>query len=95
MPRRAAQFFQLIKTGSALTDVGEQMGQLSIHGLLGKLPKDFAPWAVNAPRIREVFMHDAVKGVEELFFNIHSARPIEHGVQRPTAMFTMSRIPRS
>ena len=36
------QFFQLIKTGSALSDVREQVGDLSIRRLLREFQQDFA-----------------------------------------------------
>lgn len=71
VPHLAAQFFQLIKTGSALADVGQQLANLSIHGLLGKPPKGVATRTVDALRIGKVFVHDAVKRVVQLFVNIH------------------------
>ena len=69
------QFFQLIKTGSALSDVREQGGELSVRRLLREFQQDFASWTGDALRIRKVFVHDPVKCVEQFFFRIHSARP--------------------
>jgi hypothetical protein len=37
------QFFQLTKTGSALSDMSEQVGELSVRGVLGEFQQDFAP----------------------------------------------------
>jgi hypothetical protein len=81
IPCLAPQFFELIKTGSTLADVSQHLRQLSIRGLFGKFPKDFAPWTVNALRIGKVFVHDALKGVVQLLFNIHPELPVEHAVQ--------------
>jgi len=67
-----AQFFQLIKTGSALADVGQQVGELSIRGLFRNLQEDFAPRAVDALRIGIVLMHHAFKRVEQFLFRVHS-----------------------
>jgi len=36
------QFFQLIKAGSALSDVGEQGGELSVRGPLREFQQDIA-----------------------------------------------------
>ena len=69
------QFFQLIKAGSALSDVGEQGGDLSVRGPLREFQQDIAPWAGDALRIGKVFMHHPVKCVKQFFFRIHSARP--------------------
>ena len=71
----ASKVFQLIKAGSALSDVGEQGGELSVRGLLREFQQDLAPWTIDVLRIGEVFMHDPVKRVEQLFFRIHSACP--------------------
>jgi hypothetical protein len=53
----------------------EQVGELSVRGVLGEFQQDFAPWTGDALRIGKVFMHDPVKCVEQFFFRIHSARP--------------------
>jgi len=76
-----AQFFQLIKTGSALSNMREQLGKLSVGWLQRKFPKDFAPWTVDALRIWKVFMHDTVKCLKQLSFNVHPEQPVEHGAQ--------------
>jgi len=69
------QFFQVIKAGSALSDVGEQGGELSVRGPLREFQQDIAPWTGDALRIGKVFMHYPVKCVKQFFFRIHSARP--------------------
>jgi hypothetical protein len=69
------QFFQLIKTGSALSNVGEQVGELNVRGLSDEFQQDFAPWTSEALRVGKVFMHDPVKYVEQFFFRIHSVCP--------------------
>jgi hypothetical protein len=86
IPRLAAQLFELIKAGSALSDVYKQMSELSVCGLLRKFLKNFVLWAVNALRIRKVFVHDAIKCVEQLFFQVHSSRPTKPQSPSPTAM---------
>jgi len=53
----------------------EQVGELSVRGLLRELEQDLAPWTVDVLRIGKVFMHYPVKRVEQFFFQIHSARP--------------------
>jgi len=73
--RFAAKVFQLIKTWSALSDVGKQRGELSIRGPLREFQQDIAPWTVDALRIGKVFMHDSVKRVEQFFFEGHAACP--------------------
>jgi hypothetical protein len=73
--RFAAKVFQLIKTWSALSDVGKQRGELSIRGPLREFQQDIAPWTGDALRIGKVFMHHPVKCVKQFFFRIHSARP--------------------
>jgi hypothetical protein len=69
------QFFQLIKTGGALSDVREQMGELSVRRLLGELQQDFASRTGDTLRIGKVFMHYSVKCIEQIFFRIHPASP--------------------
>jgi len=39
----AAKVFQLIKAGSTLPDVGEQVRELTVRGPLGEFQQDFAP----------------------------------------------------
>ena len=69
------QFFQLIKTGSALSDVSESGGELRVRRPLREFQQDIAPWTVDALRIGKVLMHYPVKCVKQFFFRIHSARP--------------------
>ena len=70
------QFFQLIKTGSALSDVREQMSELSaVRRLLGEFQQDFSSRTGDALRIGKVFVQDPTKCVEQFFFRIHCARP--------------------
>ena len=69
------QFFQLIKTGSASSDVREQVGELSVRRLLGEFQQDFSSRTGCALRIGKVFVHDPVKCVEQFFPRIHSSRP--------------------
>ena len=69
------QAFQLIKAGSALPDVGEQGGGLSVRGPLREFQQDIASWTGDALWIGKVFMHHPVKCVKQFFFRIHSARP--------------------
>ena len=71
----ASKVFQLIKAGSALSDVGEQGGELSVRGRLREFQQDIAPWTGDTLRIGKVFMHYPVKCVKQFFFRIHSARP--------------------
>ena len=71
----AAKVFQLIKTRSASSNVIEQVGELSVRGLLREFQQDFAPWTIDALRIGKVFMHDPVKRVEQLFLEVHAACP--------------------
>ena len=73
--RFVPQFFQLIKTGSALSNVREQVGELSVRGPLRKFQQHFAPRTADALRIGKVFMLDPVKFVEQFLFRIHSACP--------------------
>ncbi|SPF36631.1 hypothetical protein SBA1_160001 [Candidatus Sulfotelmatobacter kueseliae] len=77
----AAKVFQLIKTRSASSNVIEQVGELSVRGLLREFQQDLAPWTVDVLRIGKVFMPDPVKGVEQFFFEVHAAAPAERGVQ--------------
>ncbi len=81
-----AQFFQLIKAGSALPDVGEQERELSVRGPLREFQQDIGPWTGDALRIGKVFMHYPVKCVKQFFFRIHSARPSRARSPSPTAM---------
>jgi hypothetical protein len=69
------QVFQLIKAGSALSDVSEQGGELSVRGLLREFKQDLAPWTGDALRVGKVLVHCPVKCVNQFFFRIHSARP--------------------
>jgi hypothetical protein len=69
------QFFQLIKAGSALSDMGKQGGELSVRGPLREFQQDLLPWTGDALRVGKVSMHYPVKCVNQLFFRIHSARP--------------------
>src|SRR5580698_9239148 len=60
------QFFQLMKTGSALSDVRKQVSELSaVRRLLNEFPQDFSSWTVDALRIGKVFVQDSVKCVEQ------------------------------
>lgn len=88
-----SKVFQLIKTRSALSNVIEQVGELSVRGLLREPEQDLAPWTVDVLRIGKVFMHYPVKRAEQFFFQIHSARPGRTGV--PDCHVATSRIPRS
>ena len=69
------QFFQFIKTGSALSYVREQLSELSVRRLADESQQDFSSRTGDALRIGEVFVHDPVQRVEQFFFQIHSARP--------------------
>jgi hypothetical protein len=71
----ASKVFQLIKAGSALSDVGEQGGELSVRGLLREFQQDIAPWTGDALGIGKVFMHHSVKCIKQFFFGVHSACP--------------------
>ncbi|MGB8065492.1 MAG: hypothetical protein WCF26_26650 [Candidatus Sulfotelmatobacter sp.] len=71
----ASKVFQLIKAGSTLPDVGEQVRELTVRGPLREFQQDFAPGTGDALRIGKVFMHDPVKRVEQLFFEVHAACP--------------------
>jgi hypothetical protein len=73
--RVVPQFFQLIETGSALSNVSEQVGELSVRGPLRKFQQHFAPRTADALRIGKVFRHDPVKCVEQFLCRIHSACP--------------------
>jgi hypothetical protein len=53
----------------------EQLGELSVRGLWREFQEFLAPWTADVLRIGKVFMHDPVKRVEQLFFEVHSARP--------------------
>jgi hypothetical protein len=75
------QFFQLIKTGSALSDVREQVGELSVRRLSREFQQDFASWTGDALRIRKVFVHDPVKRVEQFFSESILHARVEPGVQ--------------
>src|SRR5271166_4658878 len=70
-----SQFFQLVKTGSAFSDVREQVSELSVRRLLGEFQQDFSSRTSDALRIGKVFVHDPVKCVEQFFFRIHCAHP--------------------
>ena len=78
----ASKVFQLIKTGSALPDVGEQVGDLIVRGLSHEFQQDFTPWTGYAPRVGKVFMHDPVKNASRSSFS-------------DSMMHALSRIPRS
>ena len=71
----ASKVFQLIKAGSTLPDVGEQVRELTVRGLLREFQQDFAPGTVDALRIGKVFMHHPVKCVKQFFFEVHAACP--------------------
>ncbi len=90
-----AQFFQLIKAGSALPDVGEQERELSVRGPLREFQQDIGPWTGDALRIGKVFMHYPVKRVEQLFFEVHAAMPQLNMESKPDCHVAVSRIPRS
>ncbi len=53
----------------------EQVGELSVRGLLREFQQDFSPWTVDALRIGKVFMHHSVKCIKQFFFGVHSACP--------------------
>jgi len=89
-----SKVFQLIKTGSAPSNVIEQVRELSVRGLLRELEQGLAPWTVEALRIEKVLMHYPVKRVEQFFFQIHSARPGRTWSPRLPCC-PPSRIPRS
>src|SRR5580704_6576249 len=87
---RLPQLFQLIKTGSALSDVREQVSELSaVRRMLGEFQQDFSSRTGDVLRIGKVFVQDPVKCVEQFFFRIHWAGPGLNGHVLP------SRIPRS
>jgi len=69
----ASKVFQLIKAGSTLPDVGEQVRELTGRGLLREFQQDFAPGTRDALRIGKVFMHNPVKRADQLFFEVHAA----------------------
>ena len=79
--RSAAQFLQFIKTRSAPPDVRQYGGDLTILRLLREFQQDFASGTIDALRIGEAFMHNPFKRIHEFLFRIHSARPVEHGIQ--------------
>ncbi len=60
----AAKVFQLIKAGSALSDVGEQGGEPSVRGPLREFQQDLASWTGDALRIGKVLMQYPVKCVK-------------------------------
>jgi len=69
--------------------VREQVSELSaVRTLLGEFQQDFASRTGDPLRIGEVFVQDPVKCVEQFFFRIHCARPVNGHV-------LPSRIPRS
>ena len=53
----------------------EQVGELSVRGLLREFQEDLAFWTCDVLRIGKVFMHDRVKRIEQFFFEVHAARP--------------------
>ena len=57
-----------------MPDVGEQVRELTVRGLLREFQQDLAPWTSDVLRIGKVFMDDPVKRVEQFFFEVHSAR---------------------
>lgn len=75
IPHLAAQFLQLIKTGSAPPDVRQYGGDLTILRLLREFQQDFCSRTIDALRIGEAFMDNPFKRIYEFFFRIHSARP--------------------
>jgi len=75
---RPPQFFQLIEAGSALSDVGENVGELGVRRPSGKLQQGFAPGTRSTLRIGKIVMHDPVKCIEQFFFQSISATSIEH-----------------
>jgi len=88
------QFFQLIKTGSASSDVREQVGELSVRRLLGEFQQDFSSptgcaedW--ESLRARPCQMRRAV-----LFPNPFFA-PQLNTESEPNCHLAPSRIPRS
>ncbi len=72
--RFVPQFFQLVKAGSALSNVDE----LSVRGLLGEFQQDFAPWTGDALRIGKVFMHDPRKRTDQFFSESIPHALVEH-----------------
>jgi hypothetical protein len=71
----ASKVFQLIKTRGAFSNVGEQVGELSVRGLSHEFQQNFTPRTGDAPRVGKVFMHDPVKCVAQFFFGFHDACP--------------------
>jgi hypothetical protein len=92
--RLLPQFFQFVKTRSALPDVGEQVGERSVRRPVREFQQDFAAWTGCVLGIGKVFMHDPVERIEQFFFRIHS--PHLGWRWKPSAMaMSSSRIPRS
>jgi hypothetical protein len=85
------QFFQLIKTGRALSDVGE----LSVRRLLREFQQDFTSWTGDALRIRKAFVHDPCQMCRAVLFPRHSARPSRSWSPSPSAMLPRAESPRS
>ena len=88
------QFFQLIKTGSASSDVREQVGELSVRRLLGEFQQDFSSptgcaedW--ESLRARPCQMRRAV------FFPNPFFAPQLNTESEPNCHLAPSRIPRS
>ena len=67
---------------------------MNVHGLLREFQEDLAPWAADVLRIGKVFMHDPVKRVEQLFFEVHSV-PHLNMESELDCRIAPSRIPRS
>lgn len=68
--------------------MGENVRQLNVSGPFRKLQQGFMSGTVDALRIGKVFMHHTIKGVEQFFFGVHSARPSRTWSPSVTAMFT-------
>jgi hypothetical protein len=67
--RFVPQFFQLIKTGSALLNVSEQVGELRVRGPLRKSRQHFAPRTGDALRIGKIFI-TALSNVSSIPFRV-------------------------
>ena len=78
-----------------MRDVGEQVRESSVRGPLREFQQDFAAGTRDAPRIGKILMHDPVKRVEHLLFEVHAACPRLNMESKPDCRVAPSRIPRS
>jgi hypothetical protein len=63
------------KSAERIVERDRAMRRLSVGGLLREFQEDLAPWTADVLRIGKVLMQDPLKRVEQLFFEVHSARP--------------------